>query len=66
MYLTRLQDQLTMTSPQAMVWSCAMVTEGGREGSPVKAISKQFAHRGSFSILCARLSARLGNPEDTY
>ena len=63
MYLARVQDQLTAQSPKATVWSC--VSMPGQETSSI--ISKQFAHRGSRSInLCARLAARLGNPEDQH
>ena len=67
MYLARVQNQIATTAPQAPVWSCAMVLGCGREAT--RPVSKQFAHRGSFSSLCARsfsLNARLGNPEDTY
>ena len=66
MYLPRVQDQLTTSSLKAIVWSCVK----GAEGACIRPISKQFAHRGSFSPLCARLAvglvASLRNPEDTY
>ncbi len=74
MYLPCVQNQIATTAPQAPVWSCAMVAAAGlasglgREAT--RPVSKQFAHRGSLSSLCARsfisLNARLGNPEDTY
>jgi hypothetical protein len=62
MYLARVQDQLTMSSPKAIVWCCDF-TRGAEASEP----TKQFAHRGSRSInLSVRLAARLGNPEDQH
>jgi hypothetical protein len=62
MYLARVQDQLPAQSLKATVWCC--VSMPGQETS---GISKKFAHRSGRSIaLCARLAARLGNPEDRH
>jgi len=71
MYLPCVQNPIATTAPQAPVWSCAMALEGkiGSDLETVRLVSKQFAHRGSFSLLCTRsfgsLNARRGNPEDT-
>lgn len=70
MLFARLQDQLAMTT--GTVGWCAVSTESSeglayRQGNSTAAISKQIAHRGSFSGLCVRVpafTARLGNPED--
>ncbi len=62
MYLARVQDQLTITSPKATVWSCVSVL-----GAETPVISKQFAHRGTPSlVLCARVAASPRNPEDRH
>ncbi len=62
MYLPCAKDQLTTSSPKATVRCCvSMRGEGTSEPT------KQFAHRGSWSIrLSARAIARLGNPEDQH
>ncbi len=64
MSLYRVQDQLAALSPLASVWSCVSGRTPVR-GEQTQEISKQFAHRSGRSfVLCARLAARLGNPED--
>jgi hypothetical protein len=61
MALYLVQDQLTAQAPVAPVWSCVSGL-----ASETSEISKKFAHIGSRSTvgLCARMPARLGNPED--
>jgi hypothetical protein len=65
MSLYPVQDQPAAQSPKATVWSCV----SGRmapEARVASEISKNFAHRSgrSFIVLCTRLAAKLGNPED--
>ncbi len=67
MYLARVQNQLatmSLTRLGATIWCCVVDAgdSGVTESTRISANSKQFAHRGSFSPLVARL----GNPEDTH
>jgi hypothetical protein len=66
MLFARVQDQLANITATAAMWSC--VSGEGQAYSlnrTTRAFSKQFAHRGSVSSLCALKPVRLGNPEDT-
>jgi hypothetical protein len=66
MYLARVQDQLTTQSSTATsLTGWRGVSAEGREATPIS--MKPFAHRSGCSfVLCARLAARLGNPEDRH
>ena len=70
MSLYPVQDQLAAQSPKATVWSCVSgrMAPEGHVARLASEISKNFAHRSgrSFIVLCTRLAAKLGNPEDRH